>query len=278
MTAANSAQAISTHHNSTVPIYSRFLGNLWRSPSRFFRSASRWFSGAYEWESRAAYDLAQWFPPQDQAILSSICGTGHRTIDRMMAWLAAQAPPTGCLVDIGSQGTYSAAWMAMGAMRHPSPLTVVSIGEEIDRVWQVFARQAESAHLQSIVDQTFSDVYSPVVAPLSNSLSSPSPIPVSRILDRLRLQNIHPLAACSSFRDPISMLSVHSSRSSHELITLLHKFVPHVAPSGWIAWTGIQGKRGLRRQALIHQEMAAHKDCTHVITIRSLILYRRQAN
>lgn len=278
MTVANSASVTPPTHRTMDEVLVRLLGNTFRSPRRFCRSVSRWFSGAYEWESRAACDVARWLAPTDQAVLSGICGTGHRTQDRLIAWLATQAPPTGCLVDIGHQGTHTAAWLAMGALQHATPSTVVSIGPEIHRVWHLFEQQARTAHLHKIPDSSSSDLYAPTMATYANVSSGPNPIPVDSILRRLRQLALTPAAAASTWRDPISLLSINMQWHTDELSAVLRQMIPHVAPGGWIVATGVQGRQAVSRQQLAHDEIAAHADCAHAVSIRSLLIFRKRAN
>ena len=127
----------------------RLARNLYRGPERLTIAIQRYFSGAYHWERRIKREVSQWLTPKRLAELDDLEGTSILTECRLLAWLAATVPDSGCIVEIGAWKGRSAAWLVEGAHQHKPPLKVHSIDPHQQGTWEHFQRTVAEQKLES---------------------------------------------------------------------------------------------------------------------------------
>ena len=116
----------------------RVVHNLMALPRRVVGGLLRYRTPAYRVQRQADRMVKHWLSAERLSQLSAIPGRASIRKCRLLAFLASEAPPGGCIVEIGSFKGRSAAWLIEAAERRPDRLKVVSIDPHQGGTWDEF--------------------------------------------------------------------------------------------------------------------------------------------
>ena len=186
----------------------RLLWNLWRSPSRACRALARWLDAAYKLQRCADRQVPRWFSSQAQAALATIPGYSSAREVRLLAYLAAQAPAGGCVVEIGAYKGRSTAWLVEAAQFRRDRPAVISIDPHLADSWPTFQDVVRRVHLRE------------------------RGLEVHRAFSR---------DIGKAWTRPISMLWVDGGHTYEDVADDIALFTPHVIAGGWVVFDDAHG-------------------------------------
>jgi predicted O-methyltransferase YrrM len=220
---------------------SRWLANLTKFPVRTQRSLLRLLNGDYSWEKRIDAALDGWLDRQRYDELNQIEGTSSLRECRLLASLAAQAPPGGCILEIGAWKGKSTAWLVEGARQHQPLLEVVSVDPHLRGTWDAFN---DTIKLMKLHERGLT-----VLREFSQQ--------VGRTWGR-----------------PLSLLWVDGCHDFDAVQSDIRYFVPHVLPGAWIVFDDAAGGVFPGVEKAIAEEMPRFTNIRHRKTLRHLQLFQ----
>ena len=222
----------------------RVLTNLTRFPQRTATTLSRLFDPNFRLERQANSAVRRWFTPQRRKQLENIPGMSATHECRLLAYLAAEAPAGGDIVEIGAWKGKTTAWLVEGARRRADLPAVVTIDPHERNSWEDFSGTVQRFDL------------------------------VGRGLQIHRARS-HDVG--ENWQRPISLLWIDGSHEYEAVLADIDDFVPHVMPGGWVIFDDAAGGTFPGVERAIDQRMRNRRGFTHAASIRHLELFRRDA-
>jgi SAM-dependent methyltransferase/predicted O-methyltransferase YrrM len=220
----------------------RVVENLARFPRRTATSLVRLWSADFELERRANWAVRRWFTYDRIAQLDAIAGMSAAHECRLLAYLAAQAPAAGAIVEIGAWKGKSTAWLVEGACRRSQPAEVFSIDPHERDSWEEFNNTVQRFDLAR------------------------RGLTVQRLLS-------HDVGR--TWNRPIGMLWIDGSHQYEAVRQDIDDFVPHVVPGGWVVFDDAAGGKFPGVERAIAERMQGRDGFRHVATIRHLDVFQR---
>ncbi|GEM_PF-5840591 len=222
----------------------RILNNLLRLPVRTCKSLWQWRSPAYRLQRQADRAVAAWIDPKRRNMLSAVPGFSSERELHLLAHLVRQAPPTGCIVEIGAYKGRSTVWLVEAAQKRSDRPRVISIDPHLRDTWATFCDVRTRFQL------------------------------AERGLEVVRGFSS---AAGKTWSRPISLLWVDGSHEYPDVALDIDLFVPHVVAGGWVVFDDAQGGKFPGVERAIAERMFGRSDFEHVGALKHFQLFRRQA-
>ena len=222
----------------------RVMENLARIPRRTATSLGRMWSAISSWSARPIAPHV--FGSADRTIeLDAIPGMSATHECRLLAYLAAQAPAGGAIVEIGAWKGRSTAWLVEGACRRSQPTEVYSIDPHQRDSWGDFGATVGRFDLER------------------------------RGLKIMR-NSSHDVGR--TWNQPIALLWIDGSHQYEAVRQDIDDFVPHVIPGGWVVFDDAAGGKFPGVEQAIAERMLHRAGFRRVATIRHLDVFRRLAD
>jgi predicted O-methyltransferase YrrM len=163
---------------------------------------------------------------------------------RLLAYLAAQTPPGGDVVEIGAWMGKSTAWLVEGAQKNPAQPGIVSIDPHLRNTWETFRRTVEEFALEQ---------------------------------RGLQVRRAMSHDAAAGWTRPISLLWVDGCHEYDAVRQDIDDFVPHVIAGGWVVFDDAACGVFPGVEQAIAERMLVRRDFKRVATIRHLMVFQRQS-
>jgi len=221
----------------------RIFRSITRLPTRTVRSLKRRFDPVYRLQRQADRAILRQLTPRRRAELEAIGGTSSARECRLLAYLAGQTPPVGCIVEIGAFKGKSTAWLIEGAELADRRRTLVSIDPHVRKSWDDFAQTVAKFDLERRgleIHRAF-----------SNEIGA-------------------------NWNRPIALLWIDGGHDYEDVVSDIEQFAPHVVPNGWIVFDDAAGTAYPGVARAIAERMRHRDGFDFVGNIKGFALFRRQ--